>query len=250
MVDAEKISFVKLGSENYATWKPKMRSVLIVKGLWDPVIGTVTDDARGRAKDAQALALITLYVEDHHLSTLEECDTSQEAWEKLEEIFKAKSLAKRLQHCRALTTLKLKNGESLTTYISRAKGIRDELMAAGYDVKTDEIVLSVLAGLPKEFDAVVTMLEGAGDELTLDDVMARLLPVAERLKMAEGEGHSAYMAGVKKCWTCNEVGHTAAQCKKKVQCYGCKEYGHIRRDCKKNPPNRPPVALVSEVMPF
>ena len=47
----------------------------------------------------------------------------------------------------------------MSKYVARATNIRDQLVSAGHSVGDDEVVLSVLAGLPSEFDTMVTILE-------------------------------------------------------------------------------------------
>ena len=79
--------------DNFATWRPKMKFLLITKGLWTPIAGNNTD----AEKDAKALALIGLHVKDHHLPVLDRCTNAKSAWEQLESTFQAKSSARKLQ---------------------------------------------------------------------------------------------------------------------------------------------------------
>jgi len=97
----------------------------------------------------KALALIGLNVKEHHLSTLDACTTAKEAWTKLESTYKAKTMARRLQLKRELNNLKKGTSEPLPKYISRVRTIWNDLKASGHDIKESEVVLNVLAGLPK-----------------------------------------------------------------------------------------------------
>ena len=109
MADTDKFLVEKLGVGNYATWSIKMKHLLIHKGLWTAV-------ATGEgASDEKALALIMLTVQDFHLSTLAECETAKEAWDKLASTYKAKSLARRTMLRKELTSLKMDANEPLTT---------------------------------------------------------------------------------------------------------------------------------------
>ena len=91
--EVEKPIVERLDVDNYATWKSRMRFLLISKGLWAAVSGT---DA-GPETDLKALAQIGLYVKEHHLPLLERCKTAKEAWDKLESVYQAKSNARKLQ---------------------------------------------------------------------------------------------------------------------------------------------------------
>jgi len=190
----------KLDVHNYATWSVKMKAVLVTEGVWKPVVGQAAG-AGSADKDEKALALITLNVADHHLSQLKACDTAKDAWDKLAAVYKAKSIARRLTLRKALYALKLGHDEQVSKYVSRAKDIRDELVASGYAVRDDELVLAVLGGLPQGYEMVATMLEGEEDEQDLDDVLPRLLLVEQRLqrgseKVADNRQQSkAFVAG-------------------------------------------------------
>ena len=118
--------------------------------------------------DRQALALITLHVQDHHLSTLAACATARKAWETLASVFQAKSQARQLQLSASSTICARTPPEALTVYASRAKQLRDQLVAAGYDVSEDELAMSVLAGLPAEYDMLLTALDVSGAVLSID----------------------------------------------------------------------------------
>lgn len=223
----------KLGADNYGTWSTLVQSYLTIKGCWGAV-----SDSSDKAKSAEALAYIRLLVSEFYLPTLEACKTAQEAWDLLESTFKSKSLAKRLQLKRELNSLQLVPSESLTKYVARAKTIRGQLVAAGYSVSDDEVVLCVLAGLPAPYDAAVTMLEGSDKALSVDEVLAKLLPVEQRVAQADersneakalfaggrggrggggaaaGKGSCQQEGSKKVCWHCGESGHIKARCPK------------------------------------
>jgi hypothetical protein len=166
-------------------------------------------------KDAKALSQLIMGVCDHHLSTVMACKTAKEAWETLESIFRSKSIAKRVQLKKQLVTLHLEN-DSITKYINRAKGIRDQLIAAGMQISEEDVVIHVLSGLPKEYEAVVTFLEGS-DELKLDTVMARLLQVEGRVDRRDHDdralmAHAKGVSNLMVCWHCKQPGHKKNKC--------------------------------------
>jgi hypothetical protein len=73
---SDSVSLERLDVDNYAS---RMRYLLIARGLWDAVVGESID----ADKDRKALALIGLHVKDHHLATLERCESAKIAWERL-----------------------------------------------------------------------------------------------------------------------------------------------------------------------
>ena len=154
MSDLDRFAVDKLDVDNYATWAMQMKFYLITKKLWKAISGATADE-RNEA-DAMALAYIGLSVRAHHLPVIARSETAKEAWETLEKLYKDKSNAKRLQLKRELTQLQMAAGESVIKYVARAENIRDQLQAAGTEVTSDDLVLSVLSGLPREYDTIVT----------------------------------------------------------------------------------------------
>ena len=73
------------------------------------------------------------------------------------------------------------------------RSIWNDLKATGHDIKESEVVRSVLAGLPKEYETMVGSLEASEKELGLDDVLSKLLNVEQRVNHQE-EQEAAYIA--------------------------------------------------------
>jgi len=92
--------------------------------------------------------------------------------------------------------LQLKKGpsEPLPKYSARAKTVWNDLLATGHDIKPSEAVLSVLAGLFKEYEPLIAILEANNKELDLDEVQAKLLHVGQRLIRQEKQEAAAYLA--------------------------------------------------------
>jgi len=77
------------------------------------------------------------------LITLLACKTAKEAWDTLEKIYKARSVARKLQLKKEPNNLKKGLSEPLPKYIARAKTIWNDLLATGHDIKPSEVVLIV-----------------------------------------------------------------------------------------------------------
>ena len=218
----------KLDTDNYAVWSVKMKAFLIIKDLWGAVSG------QGEPKpeaDGKALAQLALHVKDHHLPLLSKAETAAEAWQKLEAVYQAKSTARQLHLKRALNSLRKEPSEPLVQYVNRATDMRDQLLAAGHTVEDQELIMCILAGLPREFDTVVAVLEITDSKLELGGVLAKLLQAEQRLGSGERADNRAlftnkaskpqHRAGTggsgnaKECWYCGKRGHLKAECQKK-----------------------------------
>lgn len=221
--DSDSVVVERLGVANYAVWAQRMKFLLIRKGLWSAVENAEDDDSQ------KALATIGLHVEDYHLATLAGCDTAKEAWDTLKAQYQARSNATKLQLRRQLNSLRMRPDEPLTKYVARVKEIRNQLAAAGCEVTEAELVWSMLAGLHKEYDAVVAALETSGNDYTLDEVLVKLMPTEQRLNKAftdddivEERAYYTRVERVKECWYCHQKGHLKNNCPK------------LRKDGKRN----------------
>ena len=94
---------------------------------------------------------------------------------------------------RDLISLKKQADEPLTKFVARGKAIWSDLVATGYECQETEVTLSVLAGLPAEYEMVVTVLTTTTDDLSLDDIVAKLLPLKQRFSQ-QRETVAAYSA--------------------------------------------------------
>lgn len=203
----------KLSGDNYATWSTDMKWLLIMKGIWNAVVDHENVD---EADDLTAMAFIGLNVEKHLKTTIDACDTAKEAWDKLEDVYKAKSNARKLQLKRELTSISLKPKESITLYVSRAKDIRDQLIAAGYEASEEEVALSLLAGLPEGYESIVDTIQATTEALDIDELMPKLLIVEQRVKDRNDASLIKEKAFVV-CFKCGQKGHIKRNCPKKKE---------------------------------
>lgn len=146
----------KLTNDNYAEWSDLMKSLLVLKELWSAVSGE--GDVKPGAED-KALALLMLNVSTSHRVSIRTAKTAKEAWEKLENVYKKKSVARELELRRQLTLLRKEPTEELATYVSRATELRDQLLMAGHSIPDREVVICLLNGLPEEFNTTIEFLE-------------------------------------------------------------------------------------------
>jgi len=86
---------------------------------------------------------------------------------------------------RELNNLKKGTSGPLPKYISRVRTIWNDLKASGHDIKESEVVFNVLAGLPKEYETTVAIMEAAEKEMGLDEILSRLLNMEQRVTLQE-----------------------------------------------------------------
>lgn len=225
------VAFEQLGAKNYAVWTYRMKLLLTKKQLW----GAIDPGNLAQDRDAQALALIGMHVSDIYLPTVFECKTAKEAWTKLASMLQPTSTARKLALLRDLNELRKVNGESMVTYVNRAKQLMFDLIGVGQTIESNEMALRVLAGLPKQYDVLVTVLETSSD-LSFDTVVSRLIDMEGKLGELDRKDVEAYSARMNSArrprqklnqWQNRSNGQADTR-----TCWNCGEKGHLRRECR------------------
>lgn len=225
---------------NYIVWSGYCRAYLVSRDLWSvvkearPEAANVSDDGADHAwdrKDALALAHIQMCVKPHLLPIVTTCKTSAEAWNKLEQLFLARSNARRMALMHELLSLKMHGGKSVITYVARVKALREELVAVGHPVDEHTLVLHLLAGLSEQYEVLRTVLENSVECLDLEDTTGKLLVVEQRGHAAyKGSSTSATAPGSSVAFLAAR-GQPTAPTKPKPKCWYCNKKGHLNRKC-------------------
>eukprot|EP00877_Chromochloris_zofingiensis_P010255 jgi/Chrzof1/5483/Cz16g04290.t1 len=242
MTELEKLGIPRLNDHNYVFWHIKMRAYLVARG-YSAAITNAED-----ANSDKALAFITLAVEDHFLPTVYNAASAKAAWDALEALFQQRSVANQLNLTQELNNLTLQPGETITQLLARARIIWEQLKAAGIDKSEQEVALSVLSGLPADFNTLVTVLQNQSGPLTLGGIQKAVLTEQQRANKVGASTSTA--ASTKAFYTQNGPNHgrlgdsgtrtsnfnqgngnTKQQEQRK--CYYCGKKGHLKRDCRK-----------------
>ena len=221
----------RLDLDNYSSWCVRVKCLLVFKGLWKPIQETIED----AELDAKSLAVIGMTLAQQHLATFAECETAKQAWDAFAALFKSKSQARRLQLKGELTAFHKESGEALVNYMARAKHLRAQLKSVGTDFQEDELCLSVLNGLPAEYETVATVLTTSDAELTLDGMLTKLLVYESRGSRSSSD-NKAFVA--KPAASLSRSNHGAGggggprhANKEQRKCHHCGKPGHLKKDC-------------------
>ena len=119
--------------------------------------------------------------------------------------------ARRLLLRQELNSLKKGSAEPISEYVARAKELATILEAVGHKPDPSEVTLSVLAGLPKEYSVLVTIVGTLKETQTLDELLPALLQTEQQTRqqfMQEEELFPVYgaAASVKSCYYCKKPG--------------------------------------------
>ncbi|KAB2606067.1 hypothetical protein D8674_005784 [Pyrus ussuriensis x Pyrus communis] len=102
------------------------------------------------------------------------CKTAAEAWTNLEERFASVSRTD-VNHLKTELHTVQKGGDSMDKYLLRIKIIRDQLMAAGEYVSDNDVMIAALAGLPREFATIRSIILARDSNVTMKEFRALLI---------------------------------------------------------------------------
>jgi hypothetical protein len=106
-------------------------------------------------------------------------NTSREAWETLAGAFAATSFARSSGLRQQMAEMK-KRDSTITVYFTKMKALADELTSIGQPLRDDEIISYILAGLPKEYDALYEVINNRTTPMPIRDLYAQLQATEHR----------------------------------------------------------------------
>ena len=236
MTTESRIQIDKLDSTNWHLWRRRFNALLLSRELAGVIDGSDEDKAHSN----QVMGLIQLYLSDAYLSMADGVATAKGLWDKLESTFTAQNNAKKLQLRQELNGLKKKPTESVPEYVARAKELATNLEAVGHKPEASEVTLSVLAGLPKEYSVLVTIVGTLRQTQTLEELLPSLLQMEQQIKSDEQEAVPIYGArdGMRRkqprhnqqrngrsdrpkfqgrCNYCGKTGHKEVECRSRIK---------------------------------
>ncbi|XP_015430586.1 PREDICTED: uncharacterized protein LOC107187094 [Dufourea novaeangliae] len=188
MADIDKqlsLRIAKLSDNNYRTWKIEMKWYLKGKGLLDHVLRKVelaelTTDEQRRTHQIQAIGL---HIEPNQQVHIEDCTDARDAWIALDQVHQPKSRVRILQLKKKLYQSRMKEDESMSSYVSRVKIVVKNLNETGCEVRDDDTAYTLLVGLPNDYENLNMSLANLPDEqFTSLEITKILLTECDRRK--------------------------------------------------------------------
>lgn len=170
------------------------------------------------------------------MNYIKDKETAYAMWENLVATFEPKSRAKRVLLRKKLNSMKCSSSESLENFFLNFDKLVSEYRSAGGDLDDEDLVETLLASLPDNYDNVVTVLETMEGDCTYDKaktaLLERELKLVEKHANANTETSTSVAFSSKKgkfnnrnrnrnkkkdirCYTCGEAGHKSPSCPKK-----------------------------------
>ncbi|CAK9818809.1 Retrovirus-related Pol polyprotein from transposon TNT 1-94 [Anthophora quadrimaculata] len=239
-----------LNKENYDTWKIQMRALLVKNDAWCYVSGEAkapivtandpTSEALFRTwagNDEKAKSDIILSINPSELKQVKDCKTSNEVWQKLEQIYQSRGPARKATLLKKLILQRMNEGEDVREHLRRFFDAVDKLHEMDIDINADLMAILLLYSLPQSFENFRCAIESR-DELPppdtlrikiieendarkneMRDTVPNAMIARKHVKFNHGrkndkaaEHHSGDRSRVK-CFRCRKIGHIASECR-------------------------------------
>ena len=238
----EKVSIEKLDGGNYYLWKHKMSLLLVAQDLFGVVDGTEARQDENKVewnkKDSRARATICLCLKDSVFNMVTECKNAKEVWDKLTKYYQSTSLVNQLMQRRKFLTVKMSEGEDIKEHINKVKTLAEQLQATGGELKSEDLVTTLLLSLPPSYDSLITAFDVVSStQLTWDFVVTTILnnarrqgaPATASSETQSGNNETAFI-GFNNNNRRNQQSDGNKN-SKRGECFYCHQEGHFRRDC-------------------
>ena len=242
----------KLDGSNYTLWKFKISAILDSYELLDTVLdldpeprstpdpkieGAILppDAALLRAwkcRNADALCAIVTSCSDSVLTLIQHTSKAADAWTLLKNQYETRNQTRIQNLENQLAAERLAEGEAAEIFITRIKGLCDQMAAVGIAKTSEELARRCIRVLPQKYDGLVTALNTQirTPPLTFEEFSSMLLEEELRLKSRDGETSVALT--MKTDWKNNNKQRPK---KKRFQgsCHYCSKKGHVVKECRK-----------------
>jgi gag-polypeptide of LTR copia-type/Zinc knuckle len=180
------------------------------------------------------------------------------AWERLKNKFDTASAPSMVKLEKQFRTLSLKKGANPEVWITELEDLRIRLEDMDSIISDNQFMIHVLNNLTTDYDLQLALMEKrVGDSeklLSIEEIKAELGLRFERFNISSNQSNEnvvlverAFFSGQykEKCSNCGQIGHKAAQCKKKQfnhvrsngnmtegnYCTYCRRTGHVKKNC-------------------
>lgn len=131
---------------------------------------------------------------DNVLILVISCETSQELWNRLAEIFMSQSRVRFMPLMMQIQNTK-KGSLSISDYFTKMKKISDSLAIGGNALSSNELIMHILTGLDDSYGSLVTnvLTRLEKEQITVEELLSLLLSHEIRLEMSKGKAQFEVM---------------------------------------------------------
>ena len=161
------------GKINFGLWQVQVKDILIQHGLHKALKGrsipvasesskdkepekdkskkSVMSDDEWEELDMRAASLIRLCLAKNVLANIQGTTSAKELWERLEELYQAKSVCNRFYLKEQFHLLKMSEGTKVSDHLAELNGITSELESIGVEINDEDKALKLIWSLPDSY---------------------------------------------------------------------------------------------------
>ncbi|GLI60797.1 hypothetical protein VaNZ11_003032 [Volvox africanus] len=259
----------KLSLKNRSVWILRSKAA-ITAAKAGGALSKPRDDTNADKHESAESVIVNL-LEDGDLDLWEKHDDINELYKALEERCKDMMIARKPVLWKQLSSVKMKPGESLRSYMIRIKDLVAELKECGDTVSDSNAITHALTGLTSSYKQFTNSFFAIAMPKDLEELEGKLLLVEQQVEAEATEATTVSLyAGQERfnnrkskvkrddggnnninnndsgfrgrCCNCGQRGHRSADCKKQKEdkpfCTHCKKTGHTLAQCWSAPRKR------------
>lgn len=142
------------------------------------------------AQDQQILSYLIGSLSKEIFSQVSIARTAAKLWAAIQAQHASLSRARVISTRMALATT-TKGSSTVAEYITKMKGLADEMAPAGRKIDDDELVSYILTGLGEDFDGPVSAISARVEPITVAECYAQLVSHEQRKELHGGGSHSS-----------------------------------------------------------
>ena len=153
------------GSFNFNNWKARLTAILEENNI-DHYVTSVVEEPTSHAgrtafkrNQAKARRIIYDYVNENIMPMITPLKTAKECFDTLVKLYKTNAPSQKGILKNQLCTLKMENDESVNSF-TKISQIKDQLLTIGVDVDDDDLVQTVVYGLPPSWETFLSSVNG------------------------------------------------------------------------------------------
>ena len=160
------------GSANYNSWKARLTTILEQNDLDDIVFNVIEETTSNagkiayKKKQAKARRIIYDSVKETVMVNITALKTAKECFDTLANLYEKKAPSRKRVLKKRLRTLKMNKDERVGPFFTKIAQVRDQLIAIGIAVDDDDLVQTVVDGLPSSWETFMAFVSGRENQPT------------------------------------------------------------------------------------
>ena len=151
---------------NFNTWNAKVLNIM-EEHNWDTYVSTFVQDPTSNARcinfkknQAKAKRIIYDSVKDNLMFVITPLKTAKECFDILTNLYEKKAPIQKRPLKKKLWNLKMDKDETVASFFTKISQVRDQLTSIGVVVDEDDLIQTIVDGIPSTWDTFLVVFNG------------------------------------------------------------------------------------------